>query len=94
MWESQPLYASRGTVNTELETMTIRLKTEGIELGEASGNICIFVESSAYMRVIIIGRFASLDKAGQWFEADSTGVVNIMVPTNDLSSHNLSVTKV
>ncbi|KAI8712016.1 hypothetical protein NCS52_01466700 [Fusarium sp. LHS14.1] len=46
------------------------------------------------MRVILNGRFASLDKAGQWFEADSTGVVNIMVPTSDLSSHNLYVTRV
>ncbi|KAL2672801.1 hypothetical protein Neosp_013517 [[Neocosmospora] mangrovei] len=101
MWESQPLYASRGTINTELETMTIRLQLEGIELSnetsgnnKASTNISLFIESSAYMRVILNGRFASLDKAGQWFEADSTGVVNIMVPTSDLSSHNLYVTRV
>ncbi|KAM6505669.1 hypothetical protein FSOLCH5_013843 [Fusarium solani] len=101
MWESRPLYASRGTKNTELETMTIRLQLEGIELSnetsennKASRNIILFIESSAYMRVILNGRFASLDKTGQWFEADSTGVVNIMVPTSDLSSHNLYVTRV
>lgn len=100
MWESQPLYASRGTRNTELETMTIRLQLEGIELSnetsennKSSRSISLFIESSAYMRVILNGRFASLHKTGQWFEADSTGVVNIMVPTSDLSSHNLYVTK-
>ncbi|KAH7253012.1 hypothetical protein B0J15DRAFT_466855 [Fusarium solani] len=69
MWESRPLYASRGTKNTELETMTIRLQLEGIELSnktsennKASRNIILFIESSTYMRVILNGRFASLDK--------------------------------
>ncbi|KAJ4213053.1 hypothetical protein NW759_011313 [Fusarium solani] len=101
MWESQPLHASRGTINTELETMTIRLQLEGIELSnetsrnnKAPRNINLFIESTAYMRVILNGRFASLDKTGQWFEADSTGVVNIIVPTSDPSSHNLYVTRV
>ncbi|RSM02171.1 hypothetical protein CDV31_011015 [Fusarium ambrosium] len=87
--ESQPLYASRGTINTELETMTIRLQLEGIELdNEGLGN-----NKSTYMRVILNGRFASLEKTGLWFEADSTGVVNIVVTTSDLSSHNIYVTR-
>ncbi|RSM07453.1 hypothetical protein CEP52_005238 [Fusarium oligoseptatum] len=72
----------------------VLMTSDGNGNNKSSRNIRLLIESPTYMRAILNGRFASLEKTGLWFEADSTGVVNIVVPTSDLSSHNLYVARV
>jgi len=94
MWEAHPLYVSDEGNNVEVNCFTVRIKvasdTPNDENQHTSG-CSLHINASGYVRVLRNGKAAVLSQTGDWFEADLSGTVTVIMPTADISCHTLTI---
>jgi hypothetical protein len=92
-WDAYPLMMKAKTQNYEVKNYTTRVKIRS-GVNNAVRNAFFKLKCSGKVSAIINGVDADLDPIGQIVQADSAGVVTMIVATADISSQTFTISDV
>ena len=96
MWTSHPIYVTADGNNIEVDSFAIRIRAMSSQPAaedEHTAGCSLFLLASGYVRLLRNGRADALHGDGEWFTADHTGTITLMIPTADVSCHTIAIDK-
>lgn len=95
MWEVQPFYTPSSTNNMEVQSFTLRIRalSDDTSTNYSIARCQLHLTSSGFIEVLANRETTTLDQDGGWYETDDTGVLTIIISTEDISCHTVQVDK-
>jgi len=91
IWQAVPFYIPSDTNNMEVPSFTLRFKAVSDDPNESVDSCQLHIISSGSVEAFSNGSSATIDQVGRWYQADTFGVVSIIVSTSDMASFTFQV---
>jgi hypothetical protein len=90
LWRKTPFYAPTPMAPEELKSYTVTIKAKD-QNGAALSRGSVYVSASSSLSIILNGRNLLLTKIPTWYDCDTTGSLDLIIPTESLGSQALRI---
>ena len=85
LWRKTPLYAPSSAVCTEVSSYTITIKASDTRQEPISRG-WVLISAASTVSAIVNGRNVLVTQAAEWYETDSKGSLDFIIPTDSLGA--------
>lgn len=93
VWHNEPFFVANNHEVYEMPTYTTHLIINDAQKAPMK-NAKAFITSSAMTQVTCNGRRVALQPSGMWLNADDSGEITVISPTNDLGTQQMTITRI
>lgn len=91
LWRTRPFYYNDEENNYEVQSYSMTIKAFNAD-GSPVTDASVRVASASAVTGILNGRDVTLTYGGNWYQADSEGVLNFIIPTKTIGTQILTIT--